>query len=67
MRIEITSKRVVEKRPYYVKGDVVTVDDATGRRFVENGWAIDVDGNVQPGKTSGGDLAVDDVTVKAGV
>jgi hypothetical protein len=56
MRVEIAEERLKDTdtesgQTYNLgKGDVITVSEMTGRRWCENGWAKDLDGNVETGQ-----------------
>lgn len=49
----------LDGRHRYTAGDVVTVDDESGEYFVTNGWAEDVDGNIETGEIKNGEVRLD--------
>ena len=49
MKIEILEK-ILHEREVFEAGETRVVDDALGQYFCANGWAKDVDGNVQTGE-----------------
>lgn len=52
MKIEITEQNGIKHAPYghMLHGEIRVVDAADGEFFCANGWARDVDGNVETGE-----------------
>lgn len=67
MRVQITEEKLSDNDPetgmqYLLgKGDIITVSDATGKRWCGYGWAKDVDGGHPTGERIPGARAVLDV------
>jgi hypothetical protein len=67
MRIEITDPVVKVERSVWQQGDVVTVNDELGNLIVSQGWAKDVEGNVETGTKHDGPLYLDIQNIYLGV
>lgn len=54
----------LDDRDRFEKDDERTVDNARGRRFVANGWAKDLSGEIATGAQGAGEVSLDihDVT-----
>lgn len=72
MQVKILEERLKDADPetgqHYTlgKGDIVTVSDATGKRWCGYGWAEDVKGKVKTGERIPGPQAIEpqDLTIK---
>jgi hypothetical protein len=58
MRVEITEKRLRDSGFDLTEGDTLTVPDAVGKAWCDNGWAKDVAGSYKTGerKVTGAEL-----------
>src|SRR3972149_7730665 len=66
MKIKVLEEKFLDGRDTYLKDEIRTVEDERGRRFVENGWAEDLDGVVKTGdrdKSQGRDLDIQKSTL----
>lgn len=66
MQIKVLEKKFLDGMEVFLKDEIRTVDDERGRRFVENGWAEDVDGVVKTGdrdKSHGRNLDIQNSTL----
>src|SRR3990167_2615112 len=66
MKIKVLEEKFLDGRDTYLKDEIRTVEDERGRRFVENGWAEDLDGVVKTGdrdKSHGRNLDIQNSTL----
>ena len=66
MKIKVLEEKFLDCRDTYLKDEIRTVEDERGRRFVENGWAEDLDGVVKTGdrdKSHGRNLDIQNSTL----